>query len=80
MNLTITINSKSIAEQLNESHLRNYDPQVPVLLDSCQFNVIDPSPLVPAQGVFRDDPAWDSFQRSIGEYRDQADAFERSLE
>jgi hypothetical protein len=79
MNVTITINSKSIAEQLNESHLRNYDPQIPVLLDSCQFN-IDPSPLASAQGVFRDDPAWDSFQRSIEEYRDQADAVERSLE
>ena len=36
------------------------------------------NPLV-SQGVFHDDPTWDSFIRSIEEYRDQADAFERGL-
>ena len=29
---------------------------------------------------FANDPTWDSFMRSIEEYRDLSDAFERSLE
>lgn len=29
---------------------------------------------------FANDPTWDSFTRSIEEYRDLSDAFERSLE
>lgn len=31
-------------------------------------------------GLFADDPTWDSFMQSIEEYRNQMDAFERSLE
>jgi hypothetical protein len=37
------------------------------------------NPLV-SQGAFHDDPTWDGFMKSIEEYRDQSDAFERSLE
>ena len=38
------------------------------------------NPTFRAEGVFRNDPTWDSFMQSLEEYRNQADAFERGLD
>jgi len=34
----------------------------------------------PVSAPFANDPTWDGFMRSVEEYRDLSDAFERSLE
>ena len=40
------------------------------------LGVCENHPLIPAHGVFRDDPTWDSFIESIREYRRQVNELE----
>jgi len=74
MSNTITISSTTIAEQLNEWQLCSYD------LKDGGASLAIPSPRVPVHGVFREDPTWDGFQQSIGEYNDYINALERGQE
>ena len=45
-----------------------------------RLKIIENHPLVPVFGVFQDDPTWDDFKRSMEEYSQQVDAFERTIE
>ena len=61
------------------SGTRLTEPQSATELSSAVSELHVESPLT-VYGTFHDDPTWGSFMLSVEEYRDQADAFERSLE